>query len=348
MKRFSQIRYQFIYSHLQALVLTTITLLTILLLIRILFTPTWLTWGSVLTFMTLYVVIGFFISLYIGFKSSSDMKEKVDSISLLISQYVNGNYTSKIDLPHDRSEIAMIGQLLNALGEKLQNQVKSLQRMADEKSTITKNAYKAAVIEERQRLARDLHDSVSQQLFALTMMAEAAIKHIEDEQSLVYKQLKEVIHLGLTAQSEMRALLLHLRPVYLSGDSLAIGIQKLIGELAQKSTLTFHVEIDETLTLPDAIEEHVFRICQEALSNVLRHSEATKVSVAILKRDGKLFVSISDDGIGFQGDAQQNNKTSYGLQTMRERCEELGGTFQMRSSKNEGTNIDIRIPLNEE
>src|SRR5699024_10345480 len=103
------------------------------------------------------------------------MREKLDHLSVLIIQFTHGNYDFKLYF-NEKDEFARIWTEMNELGEKLQNQVKSLQRMADEKSELAKSAHKSAVIEERQRLARDLHDAVSQQLFALTMLSEAAIK----------------------------------------------------------------------------------------------------------------------------------------------------------------------------
>src|SRR5699024_5736091 len=173
---------------------------------------------TIFIFLLLYLFFGIIVSFYTGFKSSSRLKEYFEYLSLLIAQYANGNYQSRIHI-HDESEMTRIGTELNELGEKLQNQVKSLQRMADEKTELAKSAHKAATIEERQRLARDLHDSVSQQLFALTMMSEAAFNQIDIDPAIAKEHLEEVIHAGSTAQAEMRALLLHLRPVYLSGDS---------------------------------------------------------------------------------------------------------------------------------
>ncbi|MBR3119143.1 sensor histidine kinase [Oceanobacillus profundus] len=346
--RFSSIRYIFIRSHLYSMFLTSILLLTILLSIYVLFEPEWLTVQSIFLFAILYASIAFVISLYTGFKEVGNMlKTKLDGISLLITQFSNGNYDSSIQFPKsmkDEDEITRIAKDLNELGNKLKNQVKSLQRMADEKADFAKSAHKAAVIEERQRIARDLHDAVSQQLFALTMISEASIKQFDKNPALAKKQMKEVATAALQAQTEMRALLLHLRPVHLSGDSLATGIHKLIEELKQKSSIHFHLKINEELELSETIEEHVFRIVQESLSNILRHANANNVQVEIFKKSNELFVHIQDDGKGFDVVNDKERKTSYGLKTMRERSEELGGTFVIRSNPDEGTYIDIRIP----
>ncbi|MFS0671941.1 sensor histidine kinase [Ornithinibacillus sp. 179-J 7C1 HS] len=342
-KRFSSIRYSYIISHFNGLFLTFITILAVLLSIYVLFSPDWLTSNSIFLFIGLYVVIGFFVSIYAGFRSSGDLKQRMDYLSVLITQFANGNYQSKIYF-NEGDELTRIANELNELGGKLQNQVKSLQRLADEKAELAKSAHKSAVIEERQRIARDLHDAVSQQLFALTMMSEASIKQLDLNPDIAKEQMTEVANAAHQAQSEMRALLLHLRPVHLSGDPLPKGIQKLVQELRQKSQIDFQLEVEDTLKLSEAIEEHVFRIIQESLSNILRHANATEVKLEVVKRGKELFLHIVDNGKGFDLSNDNAKKTSYGLKTMKERCEELGGTFTIRSNIDEGTYIDIRIP----
>ncbi|WP_188455232.1 sensor histidine kinase [Virgibacillus oceani] len=342
-KRFSSIRFSYIRSHLNGLFLTTVTLLSILLTIYVLIEPAWINVTSIFVFLLLYIVLALILSFYVGFKSSGDMKERLDYLSVLITQFANGNYSSRVYFNED-DEITRIGNELNELGEKLQNQVKSLQRMADEKSDFAKSAHKAAVIEERQRLARDLHDAVSQQLFALTMMSEAAVKQMDKKPELAKEQMQEVAMVALKAQTEMRALLLHLRPVHLSGEPLAVGIRNLIDELKQRSSLEFLLTVDDDLNLSETTEEHVFRIIQESLSNTLRHANATEVKLQLGQRTNELFLHISDNGNGFAIGQDADRKTSYGLKTMKERSEELGGTFSVRSNVGEGTYIDIRIP----
>lgn len=343
LKKLAGIRFAYIRSHLYALCLTTVTLLSVLLTIQVLFNPAWLSVSTIFIVLSLFVVIGLVMSLYVGFKTSSEMKERIDYLSVLITQYANGNYQSRIHFS-EGDEISRIGNELNELGGKLQTQVKSLQRLADKKATLAKTAHKAATIEERQRLARDLHDSVSQQLFALTMMSEAASNEIDRNPDIAKAHILEVRNAGHTAQTEMRALLLHLRPVYLSGDSLTEGIHKLIEELKQKSQIYFTVFIDEDLMLSETIEEHVFRIIQEALANILRHAEATEVQLKLSIRSHELFVHIRDNGKGFDIAHTDDQKISYGLKTMKERSEDIGGTFMIRSNINQGTYIDIRIP----
>ncbi|WP_226038036.1 sensor histidine kinase [Aquibacillus saliphilus] len=344
LKRLNSIRYAYIRSHFYGLFLTTVTLLAILLSIHVLFEPIWLSKTSIFVFIILYLFLAFIFSIYVGFKSSGDMKDRFDYLSVLIAQLARGNYSSRV-YDNDDDEISRIGTELNELGEKMQGQVKSLQRLADEKSEYAKSAHKAATIEERQRLARDLHDAVSQQLFALTMMSQASIRLFDKNPNAAKEQMKEISATALKAQTEMRALLLHLRPVDLSGEPLQMGIHNLIEELKQKCQIDFNLHIEEIRELSETGEEHLFRIVQESLSNILRHADATEVTVELVKRSEELFVHIADNGKGFDIENNQEKKISYGLKTMKERSEEIGGTFAIRSKQGEGTHLDIRIPL---
>ena len=190
-KRFSSIRYIFIRSHLSGHLMITVTLLAVFLTIHVLFEPVWLTKAAIFLFIGVYVVVGLSVALYTGFTTSGNLKTRLDTLSVLITQFANGNYQSSVHF-EEKDEITRIGNELNELGKKLLDQVKSLQRMADEKAELAKTAHKSAVIEERQRLARDLHDAVSQQLFALTMMSEAAVKQLQTNPRLAMEQMEEV------------------------------------------------------------------------------------------------------------------------------------------------------------
>lgn len=344
LKHLNSIRYMYIRSHLYGLILNTFILLSILLSMYVWFQPDWLSAGAILLFILLYVVLGFMMSLYAGFRSSGDVKHRLDYISMMITQLSRGNFSKRIYF-NENDEIAAVGDELNVLGEKLEQQKDSLVKLADEKSELARTAHKAATIEERQRLARDLHDAVSQQLFALTMMAQATEKIFDRRPDKAKEQLQEITQMALQAQTEMRALLLHLRPVHLSGEPLAEGIKTLIEELRQKCQIDFDVDMEDLGDLPTTVEEQLFRVVQEALSNILRHANASEVKVEATHDQKEIFLHIADNGVGFDTEDKKANKASYGLKTMRERCEEIGGTYSLRSRKGEGTHIDVRVPV---
>ncbi len=293
--------------------------------------------------LTLYIfLILLLIGGYFGIKGSYLIKGRLSDIYLFISTLRSGKFTERIP-EFEKDEIGLITEELNHLAEYIQEQVYSTRRLADEKTALAQTAHAAAVMEERQRLARDLHDVVSQQLFALSMISSATIRTFDNNPLKAKEQLEQISEIAVKAQGEMRALLLHLRPVQLKDDSLCDGVIKLIQELKGKTGIEFQASIDELDCVSKATEEHLFRIIQEALSNILKHAEATKITITLTEKESYIYLFIGDNGKGF--DPEIVRMTSYGMKTMRERCEEIGGIFTIRSKKKEGTYIDIRIPV---
>ncbi|NIK76359.1 NarL family two-component system sensor histidine kinase LiaS [Paenibacillus castaneae] len=207
----------------------------------------------------------------------------------------------------------------------------------------TKKVKFTAVIEERQRLARELHDAVSQQLFAISMTATAVSRTIDRDWERAKRQVQLIEEMAAVAQSEMRALLLHLRPVHLDGKNLGQALTVLVEELKQKVPMTITLEVDDTIVLQPNAEDHLFRIAQEALSNTLRHSKADSMDIRLVRAGDQVYMSLQDSGIGF--DLEAKKQTSYGLLTMEERVNELGGSLKMLSKIGEGTFIQIWVPM---
>lgn len=199
-----------------------------------------------------------------------------------------------------------------------------------------------AVIEERQRLARELHDAVSQQLFAISMTATAVGRTIEHDWQKARRQVQLIEEMASVAQSEMRALLLHLRPAHLDGKSLGHALTTLVGELQQKIPMNIEMDVDNSIVMRQENEDHLFRIAQEALSNALRHAKAENMIIKLYRLDQNIHLVIQDDGAGF--DVNKRKQGSYGLLTMEERVIELGGQFRLISEIDEGTAIYVTIP----
>ncbi|MCM3632686.1 sensor histidine kinase [Paenibacillus camelliae] len=199
-----------------------------------------------------------------------------------------------------------------------------------------------AVIEERQRLARELHDAVSQQLFAISMTATAVGRTIEHDWQKAQRQVQLIEEMASVAQSEMRALLLHLRPAHLDGKSLGSALATLVSELQQKIPMQIEMDVDTTIVMREENEDHLFRIAQEALSNALRHAKADHMLIKLYRLEEEINMVIQDDGIGFE--LKGRKQGSYGLLTMEERVIELGGQFRIISEVGEGTAIYVTIP----
>ena len=238
------------------------------------------------------------------------------------------------------------GSLKKALhdaNELIETQRTSLQRLSNEKVETNDAIVQERLLAERQRLARELHDSVSQQLFAASMLLSALTEQQQDE--LAQKQLGQVEKIVQQAQLEMRALLLHLRPVALRNKSLAEGLEDLIVELQEKVYFNIDYQIEE-IRLTKAQEDHLFRIAQEALSNTLRHAKATEVELLLIERDNIAILRIQDNGLGFNIDGDKTS--SYGLRNIAERAVEIGCTYKIVSVPNEGTIVEVKVPLEKE
>lgn len=240
------------------------------------------------------------------------------------------------------SELATMVERMNQIHKQINEQTKLSQKMANEKAIDQEKQIQEIVSQERNRLARELHDSVSQQLFAASMFMSAITESQTDMDKTEMKQFKVVEEMIHQSQLEMRALLLHLRPVALKGKSLQAGMKELLEELAQKVTMDIDWKV-EPVTLDKGIEDHLFRILQESISNTLRHAKASSLEVLLIVRDGLIIFRITDDGIGFN--TEEAKAGSYGLQNMHERAVELGGTMQLVSVPNKGTKLEVKIPL---
>lgn len=196
---------------------------------------------------------------------------------------------------------------------------------------------------ERKRLARELHDTVSQELFATSMILSGLSSNLETiSQDTLQQQLLAVKEMIETAQRDLRILLLHLRPSELDGKSLVEGFEVILREVSDKSTVQVHFQHDVE-ALPKSIEDHLFRIAQEIVSNTLRHAKAKHLDVYLLQSDSELQLKMTDDGVGFRQEDGQD--LSYGLQNIQERVEDMAGTVKIRTAPNKGVAIDIRIPL---
>ena len=229
-----------------------------------------------------------------------------------------------------------------ALSERLEKLSLEVQQLGSKPQFLGTETKEQVIQEERRRIARELHDSVSQQLFSASMMISALNERADKFDEKEQKQLKMIEHVLSQAQSEMRALLLHLRPISLESKSLKSGIEGLLIELQTKVQMKIHWDIED-VKLPEGVEDHLFRIAQELLSNTLRHSHATTLEVYLRQLDSTVLFKIEDNGVGFN--SEEILPGSYGINNMKERVQGLGGQVRIVSFPNQGTTIEIKIPL---
>ncbi|WP_099223182.1 sensor histidine kinase [Listeria costaricensis] len=281
----------------------------------------------------------------IGAASGYLIKQKFESIDFAIRLLEQGDLDKKIKSEEEENftEVQQVYKQIDQLRDKMKSQTLLTQKIASEKAETSGETKEAILSEERHRIARELHDSVSQQLFAAMMLLSALNEQAAKIGSPVLeKQLKMVESIVNESQSEMRALLLHLRPTQLEGKSLKKGIEQLLKELTTKLPIKVEWQIED-IYLKKGIEDHLFRIVQELLSNTLRHSKAQLLEVRFVNIDQVAVLKVVDDGIGF--DMNNVGQGSYGLQNMRERVAEFGGTIKIISFPKKGTSVEIKIPL---
>jgi signal transduction histidine kinase len=220
------------------------------------------------------------------------------------------------------------------------------ERLTDEyREQLLQQASEAAALEERNRLARELHDSIKQQLFSIRMSAIAAKKQVQDGDTKVQDALEDIQRSSTEAQVEMQALLQQLRSAALENTSLAEAVQTQAQALEYRSGAQVSVDIANMPTIarcPLPMQEALFRIVQEAFANIARHARAQQVWCTITQDDDVLNAMIQDDGQGF---AMQSVHKGMGLANIQERAHRLNGTTQIESVPGKGTTIRVQIPL---
>lgn len=204
-------------------------------------------------------------------------------------------------------------------------------------------AEQLAVLEERSRLARDLHDSVTQSLYSLTLFAEAGRRLLgQDDHARAADYLDRLAETAHHTLREMRLLVYELRPEELEREGLLGALERRLRSVERRSGVAFELCADPDLTLPGAIETTFYRVAQEALNNALKHSRASHVRVRVDENGAHANLTIEDDGAGF--DPELSGRGGLGMVGMRERVEQLGGQLTVRSTTGTGTRVAVSVP----
>ena len=228
------------------------------------------------------------------------------------------------------------------------NDVEFLQALADqsvfalENARLFSDAQDKAALEERQRLARELHDSVSQALYGIALGTRSARSQLEQHPDRVAERLDYVLKLAEAAITEMRALIFELRPESLATEGLVVALSKQAAALRARHHLEVEAQLGDEPELSLQAKEALYRIAQEALHNIVKHARAGLVTLTLEPAEDQVVLLVADDGMGF--DPQGEFPGHLGLSSMRERAELLGGTFQICSATGEGTQVRVTLP----
>jgi signal transduction histidine kinase len=214
-----------------------------------------------------------------------------------------------------------------------------------ENARLYRKAQAAAVLEERNRLARELHDSVTQQLFSMTLTSQAARAQLERNPQRVAAQLERLQETSTAALAEMRALIFQLRPPALRDQGLVAALQQHAQLLARREGIVIGLSVAGDERHARGIEQPLYRIVQEALNNVFKHANAQNVQVTLEFAPEHVRVRVADDGQGFDLSAAPSGDGRHlGMLSMRERAAEIGGTMEVRSAPGSGTEVVVTVP----
>jgi signal transduction histidine kinase len=213
-------------------------------------------------------------------------------------------------------------------------------------SRLARRVEQAAITEERNRVARDIHDTLAQAFAGIALHAESLMNGNEVIKSDSGRSLACIHRLAKTGLDEARRSLRALRPRDLEGNTLPGALEAATAAITAEGNLSGHFWQDgEAEDLPDEVQSELFRIAQEALTNVRKHAMAKNVSVRLKYARNQVSLRICDDGIGLPVMAPGRSSRGYGLATMRERAQRIGGTFRLRRVERGGTAIHITVAL---
>lgn len=278
---------------------------------------------SLLIFTLFAGIIG---SLF-GMLTANGLTRRFSNVREAAHSWSRGDFSAIIrDGRND--EIGKLGNDLNTMAEQLEN-------LLDRRQEIS-------ILEERNRLARDLHDSVKQQAFAASAQLAAAKARFETDPERALDHLSEAEILIGKVRQELTDLIQELRPVSMKGKGLIAAVKDYAEDWCKRYDIEISTHVRGERNIPLEAEKSLFRIIQEGLANVAWHSHATKVDLVFNFRSDFLLLTIRDDGQGF--DMEQPRKTGMGLKSMNERAELIGGELVIDSRIGVGTKIILKYP----
>jgi signal transduction histidine kinase len=214
--------------------------------------------------------------------------------------------------------------------------------VALENARLFEQAQQLATLQERQRLARELHDSVAQALYSIALNARTARTLLDSDPGKLAEPLDYVFSLAQAGQAEMRALIFELRPESLAIEGIVRALKKQAEAIQARYGLKVVTELEAEPVLPIMVKEVLYRIAQEALHNSVKHAHATTVEVRLRVLATEVMLEVIDNGVGFNPD--QPFPGHLGLQSMRERVAHVRGTLEITSASGQGTQIRAIIP----
>ncbi len=262
-----------------------------------------------------------------GFIMSNGLTRRLKELTSAVDAWSEGDFAVQ---PQDRAkdEISYLGVRLRRMAENLQALLQTRQELA--------------LLEERNRLARELHDTVKQETFATLMQVRAAKNLLERDPATARERLEEAEELIKTSQQELGLIITELRPTALEGQGLSEALSGYLATWSQHSRIPADFQVQNERRLPLEIEQTLFRVAQEALSNVARHSRASAATVRLTFDPERVSLCIADNGVGFD---PTTDGVGFGLRSMRERVAAIQGNLDVQSAVDGGAIITASAPI---
>lgn len=298
--------------------------------------------GQVTVRNTLLVMVVFFLlataaSTLFSYRSlNRPLRQLLHGVRAVIS----GNLDVSVPVT-SQDELGELAESFNRMTGELNQRTHQLSQTSNELE-VKKAQLKVAALEERQRLARELHDSVSQALYGIALGARTARTQLERDPAKVAEPLDYVLSLAEAGLSEMRALIFELRPESLQNEGLVAALTKQADALRARHKLELVTSFCPEPGISLDAKETLYRIAQEALQNVAKHASATQVELSLQMTDERLTLEVRDNGKGF--DAGREFPGHLGMKSMPERAAQIGGEFHIQSHPDAGTVITVTIP----
>jgi NarL family two-component system sensor histidine kinase LiaS len=263
-----------------------------------------------------------------GFIMSRGLTRRLKVLTQAVDAWSEGDFSVQPQ-DHSKDEISYLGM--------------RMRRMAEHVQTLLQTRQELALLEERNRLARELHDTVKQETFATLMQVRAAKNLLDQDPAAAREHLEQAEELIKSSQQELGLLITELRPAALDsadaggGPGLAGALKRYLESWSQHSRIPAELQVQNEHRLPLEIEQTLFRVAQEALSNVARHSRASAVNIHLAFDSDRVTLSITDNGVGFEPCV---SSPGFGLQSMRERMTTIHGTLRIESAPETSTAND--------
>lgn len=271
--------------------------------------------------LTLAAIVG----LIFGSLIARGLTRRLQKLSAAANTWSRGDFSAQAVDP-SQDELGQMARQFNQMAGQLQNLVEARQQLA--------------TLEERNRLARDLHDSVKQQIFAVALQIASTRLVLKRDIGAADQRLKKMEEQVQQIQQELTSLIRELRPVALESKGLEGALRELLLQWSQQHDIVAHLRVEGAPVLPLVIEEAMFRVTQEALSNIARHSKATQVQFILSRNDEIVELTIQDNGQGF--DLAHLERRGIGLFSMQERMKALGGDARVESTPGQGTRVVVQ------